>query len=116
MEILSKIRKRINDEKEPYTFTWDELKEMVDDIKTRYGLIEGRDDDIIILGVLARIYLILATDTAKYFKYTQEKESVDRTMTPKVYLELHDRCKKEFMEAVANKPAIFGFKKGGNIK
>jgi len=70
-------------------FTPEELTEFLSTAITAYDLEEGKDDVLILDLALASCYLRLATDTATYFKYSQADESVDKSMTPEIFLKLY---------------------------
>jgi hypothetical protein len=70
-------------------FKPEELDEFISSAQSGYDLKEGEDDDLILDLALSSCYLRLATDSATYFKYSQADESVDKSMTPEMFLKLY---------------------------
>lgn len=93
------------------TFETTELQDYIDSAKNQYGLAEGKDDEIILSLALCSCYLALATDSATYFKYTQGTESVDKSMTPKMFMELYQTLWDTIKDQFDGKPILFQIKK-----
>ncbi len=91
-----------------------ELQEFIDSATNQYGLAEGRDDELILKLALCACYLRLATDSATFFKYTQGTESVDKSMTPKIFMELYQVTWDTIKDQVDGKPVMFQIKKAGS--
>lgn len=104
-------RLRIRLRKFVTAFEAPELQDYIDSAKNQYTLAEGKDDEIILKLALCSCYLALATDTATYFKYTQGTESVDKSMTPKMFMELYQMLWDTIKDQFDGKPVLFQIKK-----
>ncbi len=70
-------------------FTDQELQEILDGVARDYGLTPEADDAVILDLAAAEVYLAMATDTARYFKWKELTEEVDRTKTPEHFMKLY---------------------------
>jgi hypothetical protein len=71
-------------------FTDAELDEFLSTATTDYELGGGAHNALILDIALALAYLRMATDTARYFKYTEGSESVDKTDISRQYMRLYE--------------------------
>ncbi len=85
--LLDRLKRRIKSACN--VFTDSELQGFIDDAINDFGLIEGQDDRLILDIAEADVYKALASDTARYFKYRELSEEVDKTHTPEMFLKLY---------------------------
>lgn len=95
--LIDKLKTRLGDR--ATAFEDDELTEFIDVAKSEYNLVEGKHDALIVDLALCTCYLRLATDSATFFKYKQASEEVDKTATPKMFMQLY----KHLWESVEKK-------------
>lgn len=81
LTMLEQIKFRIGDALAA-GFEDTELQSVIDNVKAQFSLTESADPETILDITQAKICLAVATDTSRYFKYTQNTESVDKTKTP----------------------------------
>lgn len=107
--MIDKLKRRLGDQ--VAAFEDADLLEFLETIKTEYNLIEGKHDSMILDLALCTCYLRLATDKATYFKYTQATESVDKTMTPKMFMNMYEFLWESVQERLPSKVDTFQIKK-----
>lgn len=69
-------------------FSDDELQSIIGNVETQYGLLEATAPETILDVCQAKVCITMATDSARYFKYQQGAESVDKTRTPEQFRQL----------------------------
>lgn len=86
--MLEKLKRRLRSQ--AAAFDDADLLEFIETVKAEYSLTEGKHAGLIVKLALCTCYLSLATDTARYFKYQQATESVDKTLTPKMFMNMYE--------------------------
>ena len=86
--IIAQLKRRLG--KQVDAFEDADLTEFIETVKKGYSLTEGEHAGLIVDLALCTCFLRLATDTATYFKYQQATESVDKTLTPKMFMKMYE--------------------------
>jgi len=107
--VLEHLKRRLGSQASAFSDT--DLIEFINAAKDEYGLVEGKDDGLIVSLALCTCYLRLATDTATYFKYQEATESVDKTLTPKMFMRMYEFLWESVQKRLQPKPEIFQIKK-----
>jgi len=110
--LIDKLKRRLGTQ--TVAFEDPDLLEFIETAKSEYKLIEGEHDGLIVELALCTCYLRLATDSATYFKYTQGTESVDKTLTPRMFMEMYEFLFKNVQERLPEKPQTFQIKKAAS--
>jgi hypothetical protein len=107
--LIDKLKRRLGTQAAAFEDT--DLTEFIETAKSEYKLVEGEHDSLIVELALCTCYLRLATDTATYFKYSQGTESVDKTVTPRMFMEIYEFLFESVQKRLPEKPEIFQIKK-----
>jgi len=85
--LLDRLKTRLKSVADAFTDV--ELQMILDGVTEDFSLTPGVDDRLILDLATAEVYLAMATDTARYFKWRELSEEVDRTKTPEYFLKLY---------------------------
>lgn len=107
--LIDKLKRRLGSQVS--AFEDPDLLEFIETAEKEYSLVEGKHDGVIVELALCTCYLRLATDTATFFKYQQATESVDKTMTPKMFMKMHEFLWESVQKRLPSKVDTFQLQK-----
>lgn len=107
--IIANLKRRLGSQVSAFDDV--DLTEFIETVKSEYSLTEGKYAGLIVELALCICYLRLATDTATFFKYTQATESVDKTLTPKMFMKMYEFLWASVKERLPSKADTFQLQK-----